>query len=135
MSVTVIYYCNCLQSKLSNNVVIRDKILIFFSCVILLIVCSVQYYDLMREINFSLKRDQISDKIVIYFYDVNSSCSMFISPFLFWIQWEWITTTTSFIIFKMSTCKFLLVVEFSTRNLDIPTRILLVLYSEFRALD
>jgi hypothetical protein len=27
------------------------------------------------------------------------------------------------------------VVEFSTRNLDIPTRILLVLYSEFQALN
>jgi hypothetical protein len=46
-----------------------------------------------------------------------------------------ITTATSFIIFKMSTRKFLVVVEFSTRNLDIPTRILLVLYSEFQALN
>jgi hypothetical protein len=33
------------------------------------------------------------------------------------------------LIFKMSTCKFLLVAEFSTHNLDIPTHILLLLYS------
>jgi hypothetical protein len=38
------------------------------------------------------------------------------------------------IIFKMSTRKFLLVAEFSTRNWDIPTRTLLVLYSKFWAL-
>jgi hypothetical protein len=34
----------------------------------------------------------------------------------------------------MSTRKFLRVAEFSTRNLDIPTRILLVLYRKFLAL-
>jgi hypothetical protein len=37
-------------------------------------------------------------------------------------------------IFKMSTRNFLRVAEFSTRNLDIPAHILLVLNSKFRAL-
>jgi hypothetical protein len=49
-------------------------------------------------------------------------------------NWNRVKFCRKITIFKMSTRNFLRVAEFSTRNLDIPTRILLVLYSKFRAL-
>jgi hypothetical protein len=50
-------------------------------------------------------------------------------------DWNRVKFCRKITIFKMSTRNFLRVAEFSTRNLDIPTRILLVLYSKFRALS
>jgi hypothetical protein len=49
-------------------------------------------------------------------------------------NWNRVKFCRKITIFKMSTRNFLRVAEFSTSNLDIPTRILLVLYSIFRAL-
>ena len=47
-------------------------------------------------------------------------------------NWNRVKFCRKITIFKMSTRNFLRVAEFSTRNLDIPTRILLVLYSNRR---
>jgi hypothetical protein len=50
-------------------------------------------------------------------------------------NWNRVKFCRKITIFKMSTCNFLRVAEFSTRNIGIPTRILLLLYSKFRALS